>query len=78
MSVAALQDLVSRVDVEARKLNARRAALTLISLPFILVGLVVGVVFKVVWTALSWAYAAIKVGFELGRELPVRAKAGGG
>lgn len=78
MSVAVLQNLVSRVDVEARKVDPRRVALTLIALPFIALGLLVGVVFKVAWTAIAWAYAAAKVGFELGRDLPARVKAGAG
>lgn len=77
MSIAVLQDLVSRVDVEARKVDPRRAALTVIALPFLLVGLVVGVLFKIVWSAMSWAYAATKVGFELGRQASAR-KAGDG
>lgn len=78
MSVAMFSDLVSRVEVEARKVDPRRVALTAVAFPFLVLGLIVGVLFKVVWAAVSWAYAAAKVGFELGRELPVRAKSGGG
>jgi ABC-type transport system involved in cytochrome c biogenesis permease subunit len=78
MSVAMLTDLVSRVDAEARKVDPRRVALTAVAFPFLVLGLLVGVLFKVVWSAVSWAYAAIKVGFELGRELQVRGRSAGG
>ncbi len=78
MSVAAVQDLVSRVEVEARKVDPQRFALTVVALPFIAVGLVVGVLFKVVWAAVSWAYAAAKVGFELGRDMSAPRREGGG
>lgn len=76
MSMAMFSDLVSRVEAEASKVDARRVALTLVALPFIVVGVVVGVAFKVVWAAVSWAYAAAKVGFELGREVQVRRRPG--
>lgn len=78
MSVAAVQDLVSRVEVEARKVDPQRFALTVVALPFIAVGLMVGVLFKVVWAAVSWAYAAAKVGFELGRDMSAPRREGGG
>lgn len=78
MSVAMLTDLVSRVDAEARKVDPRRVALTAVAFPFLVLGLLVGVLFKIVWSAVSWAYAAIKVGFELGRELQVRSRSVGG
>lgn len=78
MSVAMLTDLVSRVDAEARKVDPRRVALTAVAFPFLVLGLLVGVLFKIVWSAVSWAYAAIKVGFELGRELQVRSRSAGG
>ena len=78
MSFLLLTDLVSRVDAEARKVDPRRVALTAVAFPFLVLGLLVGVLFKVVWSAVSWAYAAIKVGFELGRELQVRGRSAGG
>jgi len=78
MSVAQLQDLVSRIDVEARKVNPRRAALTLVAGVFFVVGLVVGLLFKAVWSVISWSIAAVKVGFKAGRDVSLKAKAGGG
>ena len=61
-----------------RRVDPRRVALTAVAFPFLVLGLLVGVLFKVVWSAVSWAYAAIKVGFELGRELQVRGRSAGG
>lgn len=51
---------VERVANRAQDVQIIRLVLTLLALPFFVVGLVVGLV----WLAVRWCYAALLVGFE--------------
>lgn len=51
---------VERVADRAAEIQVARILLTLIALPFYVLGLVVGLL----WLAVRWCFAAVLVGFE--------------
>lgn len=56
----------ARIAATVDQLRPARAALTVLSIPFYVLGVVLGVL----WTAALWAYAAALIGF---REMRARA-----
>ena len=51
---------VDRVAARAAEVQFVRLLLSLLALPFFVVGVIVGVL----WLAVRWCYAAVMVGFE--------------
>lgn len=56
-----MQNYVERVADRANQIKFVQLVLTLLALPFFLLGVIVGVV----WLAVKWCYAAVLVGFEV-------------
>ncbi|MFW6033982.1 MAG: hypothetical protein ACOC9R_02500 [bacterium] len=59
---------VERITAEARELHPGRTLLTLIAGLLYLIGWLVGKIFTVVWVAVTWSFAAVKVGFVEARK----------
>lgn len=55
------------IRAEARSLDPVRVLLTLVAVPFVVAGWLVGKSALVVWTALSWAWTAAVVGWRAAR-----------
>lgn len=55
--------LTDQVADRARTFAPARGALTILSVPFFVLGVLVGIV----WTAIAWAWAAVLVGVDQGR-----------
>lgn len=56
-----MSNYVERVADRAAQVKVAQLLLTIIAIPFFLVGLVVGLL----WLAVRWCYAAVLVGFEI-------------
>ncbi|MFW6034029.1 MAG: hypothetical protein ACOC9R_02735 [bacterium] len=61
---------VDRVAAEAREIQFRRTALTLLAGLFFVVGWVAGKTLGAVWLAVAWSAAAVKVGWQEARRPP--------
>lgn len=61
MSVA---HLVEQVRTEASNFDPAEFLLTVLAFPLLVVGWVVGGLFRVVWTVATWMWAAAVVGFR--------------
>lgn len=58
---------VDRIDAEAKQLDPRKAALTLLFfLPFVL-GWLVGMTVRALWATFAWIWTAGVVGFRVAR-----------
>lgn len=55
------------IQAEARTLDPVRVLLTLIAVPFVVVGWIVAKAALVLWTAFSWAWTACVVGWRAAR-----------
>ena len=55
-----MPNYVERVAARAEQIKFIQLVLTVLALPFFIVGVIVGVV----WLAVRWCYAAVIVGFE--------------
>lgn len=62
-----------RVTAEAQRMHPLKVLLTILAVPFFVVGWLVGVVVRAAAFVLVWAWAAIKVGFR-----EARGRGGGG
>jgi len=73
-----MSEFIERVSQQATQVRPLKVLLTVVSLPFYLVGLLVGCL----WVVVVFAYAAVKVGVEdarnhADRQQPKRANPGG-
>lgn len=55
---------VARVNAEAKEIHFWRTVATVLAAVLYGIGWAVGKVFVVAWLALTWTYAAAKVGFQ--------------
>lgn len=56
------------IEREARQLNPVRVLLTVIAIPFFLVGWIIGHLAKFVWVAFTWIWTATVVGWRMARK----------
>lgn len=57
-----------RIEIHAATLEPRRAIGWVATLPFYVVGWVVGLILRGLWWLTSWAWSALVIGFREGRE----------
>lgn len=60
--------LVDRITAEARQIRFWRTVLTAIAAILFAIGWTVGKVFTVLWLAVTWSAAAVKVGWREARK----------
>jgi hypothetical protein len=75
--MATLDEMLDRVPVEqisreARQIQFGRVLLTLFAGLFFVIGWLVAKLFGVLWLAVAWSAAAVKVGWQEGRKTPLR------
>lgn len=58
---------LERVHRDAKQLDPVRVALTLIAVPFFVLGWVAAKSWAVAWTGLAWAVTAVTVGWKMAR-----------
>lgn len=58
-----------RIESRAKDLTFRRAALTIIAAIPLLIGFAIYFVWRALWTAITWVYAAGVEGFELAKDV---------
>lgn len=66
---------VERITAEARQIQFRRIALTVLAALFYVIGWTVAKLFAVIWLAITWSFTAIKLGWEEGRRTDPNNKA---
>lgn len=54
---------VDRIRAKADAIDPARVALALAAIPFLLIGWIARAVWRVVWAAVSFAFAAVQVGW---------------
>ena len=74
MTAAAWQQVLERIETEARQLSPRQVALTLVSLPFFVLGWLAAKASAIVWLAVAWGWTALLVGWRQAGGLDGRAK----
>lgn len=62
--------VVDRITVEARQIHFGRVLLTVFASLFFAVGWVAAKTCQVLWLALAWMFAAVKVGWQEARNAP--------
>jgi hypothetical protein len=55
---------VDRIGAEAEQISFRRVALTVLLGFFLLIGWAAGTICRLLWAAVAWSFAAVKVGWE--------------
>ena len=60
---------LAEINARAATIDPVKALLSILAAPLVALGLVAALV----WTALAWSSAAVMVGWEHGRQLPVSA-----
>lgn len=58
------QQMLERVDADARELRPQIVFLTVIAAVLFAIGWLIGAMFRAVWTVVAWMIAAGKVGFK--------------
>jgi len=58
-----------RIESRAKDLTFRKVALTLIAIIPLIIGFAVYFVWRAVWTAITWIFAAGVEGFELAKDV---------
>jgi hypothetical protein len=62
-----LKRMLNNVETEAALLKPQRVLLTLLSLPFFVLGAVIGFIVRFAWFTFSWCWTAIVVGYREAR-----------
>jgi len=66
----------SNIDQRAKTLRPRQVALFVLAAVPVLVGILAALVWRAVWTAFSWVWAAAIEGWEMGLSLTTRKDGG--
>jgi hypothetical protein len=75
VTAAAWQQVLERIETEARQLSPRQVLLTLVSLPFFVLGWVAAKAVTGAWLAVAWAWVALLDGWRVAGGVDGRAKA---
>lgn len=59
--------ILERIDQQAKEIDPRRVAMTLLALPLFVLGYVVASVCKVVWMVGTWMWVAMLAGWQTQR-----------